>query len=97
MAVKGNTNFTDLKSSKNKISGGNCNVLLSDCYDTIQQDHPPAPDIRGKDLKQNPGLQAPPPQKKTKQKQKPHTQKTKQNKTKQNKKTTTTEKQLYVY
>ena len=41
MAVKGNTNFTDFKSSKNKISGGSCNVFLSDCYYTIQQDHRP--------------------------------------------------------
>ena len=41
MAVKGNTNFTDFKSSENKISGGNWNVFLSDCYDTIQQDHRP--------------------------------------------------------
>ena len=27
VAVKGNTNFTDFKSSENKISGGNCNFL----------------------------------------------------------------------
>ena len=27
MDVKGNTNFTDFKSSENNITGGNCNVF----------------------------------------------------------------------
>ena len=54
MAVEGNTNFTDFKSSENKISGGNCNDFVRLLrYNTARP--PPASYLRGRDLKENPG------------------------------------------